>query len=155
MFYTFAFFLKSVEPKSRFLMLGSLFFICFSCQQSAIGGPLLQSHPAPPPSPSSQWHCRAAPSQPKTCTLTAAVRPTASRDAAIPLTVSVASAQAVWRRGPSLHQLLYLLWPLHPLQALFLLFQPLETCLPLSLSPTPPLPHLPYPKMTPWALWSP
>lgn len=141
----------------------------FFCLQSAIGRLLLQSHPAPPPSPSSQWQCKAAPSRPKTHTLTSrtvAVRPTASQDAATPLTVSVAYARAAWQRGPILHQSLSLLLPLlqprQPLQALYLLSQPPVTSLlppPLSPPPPPPLPTLlPHPlnsKMTPWAFVSP
>lgn len=73
--------------------------------QSAVGRLLLQSPPAPHPSPSSRWRCRAAQSQPRTYTLTirtVAARPTANQDAATHLTVSVASAQAVWQRGPGL-----------------------------------------------------
>lgn len=143
---------------SLFFFLSFFFCISFFCLQSAIGRLLLQSRPAPHPNPSSQWRCRAAQSQLKTYTLTsrtAAVRPTASQDAATPLTASVASARAVWLRGPNLHQPLSPLQPLHPLQALYLLFQPLVTSLPPPLSPLPPLPHLPSPKMTPWASVSP
>ncbi|KAF3860724.1 hypothetical protein F7725_000979 [Dissostichus mawsoni] len=56
-------------------------------------------------------------------------------------------------KGPGLPQSLSLLQPLPPLQALSILSQPPETSLlpppPPAVSPLPPLPHLPSPKMTP------